>query len=66
MGIFSEIKESLPLKQAVEHYGIKVGRNGMACCPFHPDKSPSMKLYERNYHCFSCGHTVMSLTSRPG
>ena len=66
MGIFSEIKECLPLKQAVEHSGIKVGRNGMACCPFHPDKSPSMKLYERNYHCFGCGAhgDVIDFTAR--
>src|SRR5699024_11647476 len=36
------------------HYGIHVGRNGMACCPFHNDKTPSMKLDQR-YHCFGCG-----------
>ena len=34
--------------------GIHVGRNGMACCPFHNDKIPSMKL-DRRYHCFGCG-----------
>ena len=28
----------------------------MACCPFHSDKSPSMKLDER-YYCFGCGAT---------
>ena len=33
---------------------IHVGRNGMACCPFHNDKTPSMKL-DRRYHCFGCG-----------
>ena len=26
----------------------------MACCPFHNDKTPSMKL-DRRYHCFGCG-----------
>ena len=26
----------------------------MACCPFHHDKTPSMKL-DRRYHCFGCG-----------
>ena len=31
-----------------------VNRNGMACCPFHNDKTPSMKLDQR-YHCFGCG-----------
>ena len=26
----------------------------MACCPFHNDKSPSMKIGDR-YFCFGCG-----------
>ena len=29
----------------------------MACCPFHNDKTPSMKL-DRRYHCFGCGADV--------
>jgi hypothetical protein len=35
---------------------IKFDRAGFASCPFHPDKTPSMKLYpKRNKaHCFSC------------
>ena len=28
----------------------------MACCPFHHDKTPCMKLDER-YYCFGCGAT---------
>jgi len=27
----------------------------MACCPFHEDKNPSLKIYPQNYHCFGCG-----------
>ena len=27
----------------------------MCCCFEHNDKHPSMKLYEKNYHCFGCG-----------
>lgn len=34
-------------------YGIKVNRNGMACCPFHDDKHPSMKA-DKRFHCFGC------------
>ena len=26
----------------------------MACCPFHDDKNPSMKVDQR-FHCFGCG-----------
>ena len=25
----------------------------MACCPFHEDRTPSMKV-DRRYHCFGC------------
>ena len=32
---------------------MQVGRNGMACCPFHDDKHPSMKV-DRRFHCFGC------------
>ncbi|MCB5670442.1 CHC2 zinc finger domain-containing protein, partial [Thomasclavelia ramosa] len=39
--------------QAAEYYGVQVGRNGMACCPFHDDKHPSMKIDHR-FHCFGC------------
>ena len=54
LNVFEAVKQSVTTRQAAEHYGIRVGRNGMACCPFHNDKTPSMKL-DRRYHCFGCG-----------
>ena len=54
MNVFEAVKQSVTTRQAAEHYGIRIGRNGMACCPFHNDKTPSMKLDQR-YHCFGCG-----------
>ena len=54
MNVFEAVKQSVTIRQAAEHYGIHVGRNGMVCCPFHHDKTPSMKL-DRRYHCFGCG-----------
>ena len=54
LNIFSEVKEHLTARQAAEYYGLKVKRNGTACCPFHDDKHPSMKI-DKNYHCFACG-----------
>jgi len=53
MNLFEAVKESVSARSAAEHYGIKVGRNGMACCPFHPDRYPSMKL-DKRFHCFGC------------
>lgn len=54
MSIFSEVKEYLTARQAAEYYGLKVRKNGTACCPFHNDKHPSMKI-DKNYYCFACG-----------
>ena len=34
-------------------YGIQVNRHGMAVCPFHNDKNPSMKV-DKRFHCFAC------------
>lgn len=54
MSIFTEVKEYLTARQVAENYGLHVKTNGLACCPFHNDKHPSMKI-DRNYHCFACG-----------
>ncbi len=56
MNLFALIKENVAARQAAEMYGLKVTPKGMACCPFHHDKTPSMKLDER-YYCFGCGAT---------
>ena len=55
MNLFATIKAAVPVKQAAKHYGLKVNRNGMACCPFHNDRHPSMKLNEDYFFCFGCG-----------
>ncbi|WP_434693570.1 LPD28 domain-containing protein [Hungatella sp. SB206] len=52
--VFEAVKQSVNTREAAEFYGIKVRRNGMACCPFHDDKNPSMKVDQR-FHCFGCG-----------
>ena len=54
MNVFEAVKQSISTRQAAEHYGILVRRNGMAVCPFHSDKNPSMKVDQR-FHCFGCG-----------
>ena len=49
--VFEAVKQAVPTRQAAESYGVQVGKNGMACCPFHDDKHPSMKV-DRRFHCF--------------
>ena len=53
MNIYSRIKEQTGCRAAAEHYGYKVNRNGMMRCPFHDDKTPSMKV-DQNFICFGC------------
>ena len=63
--VFEAVKQSVSAREAAEFYGIKVSRTGMACCPFHDDKNPSMKVDQR-FHCFGCGADgdVIDLTAR--
>lgn len=57
----ADIKAKLSILEVLQHYGLKPNKNKMLCCPFHPDKNPSMQVYpETNtVHCFSgnCEHT---------
>ena len=64
--VFEAVKQSVTVREVAEMYGIQVNRNGMACCPFHDDRHPSMKLNEEYFYCFGCGATgdVIGLTSR--
>ena len=64
--VFETVKQFVTVREAAERYGIEVKRGGMACCPFHDDKNPSMKLNEEYFYCFGCGATgdVIDLTAR--
>ena len=53
MSPFDVVRENVTARQVAEYYGLKVNRNGMACCPFHDDRTPSMKI-DKRYYCFGC------------
>ena len=57
MNLFESVKAAVTVRQAVEHYGLEVNRGSMVCCPFHNDRTPSMKLNEDYFYCFGCGAT---------
>ena len=51
-----EIKQSTSMLEVVERYGLHPNRAGFISCPFHHgDKTPSMKIYKKDYHCHACG-----------
>ena len=64
--LFEVVKQSVAVREAAELYGIEVNRGGMACCPFHDDRHPSLKLNEDYFYCFGCGATgdVIDFTAR--
>lgn len=61
-----KIKAAVSALDVCEKYGIEVNRAGFARCPFHNEKTPSMKVYrgDRGWHCFGCGKggDVIALT----
>ena len=54
MNVFEAVKQTVTTRQAAENYGIRVNRTGKASCPFHNDRTPSMKV-DKRFHCFGCG-----------
>lgn len=54
MNVFEAVKQSVTTRQAAELYGIRVNRAEKTNCPFHNDRTPSMKV-DKRFHCFGCG-----------
>ena len=54
MNVFEAVKQSVTTRQAAEFYGFRVNRARMIACPFHNDRTPSMKV-DKRFHCFGCG-----------
>lgn len=59
MDIADEIKRRLSMDEVVRRYGFAPKQPGnYICCPFHHEKTPSLKVYSepgRGWHCFGCG-----------
>ena len=53
--VVQTIKDRLTMCEVLERYGYEPNKKGFMCCPFHLEKAPSMKIYEKDYHCFGCG-----------
>lgn len=51
-----ELKQSLSMQEVIGRYGLYTNRAGFISCPFHKgDRTPSMKIYAKDYHCHACG-----------
>ena len=57
--VAEQVKAAVPMRAAAERYGFSPDRGGYIACPFHADKTPSLKLYDRpgkGFYCYGC-HT---------
>lgn len=51
-----EIKANYSMSDVVGRYGLYPNRAGYIRCPFHSgDRTPSMKIYAHDAHCYACG-----------
>lgn len=51
-----EIKQQYSMRDIVEMYGFRPNRAGFISCTFHSgDRTPSMKIYTKDFHCHACG-----------
>ena len=55
MNCFQNVKYGVSCREAAERYGVEVNYHGMALCPFHNDRHPSLYVADDHYHCFGCG-----------
>ena len=66
MNPFDTVKAAVHPRRAAERYGLAIQQGNMVCCPFHADRTPSMKLNEDYFYCFGCGAhgDVIEFTSK--
>ena len=55
MNLFEVVKYGVSCREAAERYGVEVNHCGMALCPFHNDRHPSLYVADDHYYCFACG-----------
>ena len=55
MNLFDTVKAAVTPRMAAERYGLPIQQGSMTRCPFHADRTPSMKLNEVYFYCFGCG-----------
>ena len=54
MNLFEIVKYGVSCREAAERYGVEVNHYGMALCPFHNDRHPSLYVADDHFYCFAC------------
>ena len=62
------IRQLVPMSEAIKRYGFQPNRAGFISCPFHAEKTASLKIFPNNrgWHCFGChaGGSVFDFVER--
>lgn len=53
--IFDETRRLVSPLSAALCYGFQPNRSNFIQCPFHAERTASLKLYDNSWHCFGCG-----------
>lgn len=71
MNEFQKIRESLNIIDVAKDMGLQLDHSNMCCCPFHTERTQSMKFYgkdkgDNKFYCFGCGENgdVIDLTAK--
>jgi DNA primase len=54
MDSFRKVKEQIDIEQVAAYLGIEVKKH-FVLCPFHSEKSSSLRFYKDSFFCFGCG-----------
>lgn len=55
--VAEEIKERIHMQDIFDRYGFTPNKMGFIICPFHNEKTASLRAYKEGkaWHCFGCG-----------
>jgi DNA primase len=61
-----EILQHYSMLDIVRKYGLQPTKRGFISCPFHSEKTASLRVYRKDFYCFACGATgdIFSFVSR--
>lgn len=49
------VRADVATAQVAALYGYQPNRGGYICCPFHGEKTASLKLHRSGWYCYGCG-----------
>ena len=60
--VFTEARRLVSAREVAELNGLHPNRGGFICCPFHHEKTPSLKFFsDGGWRCFGCGEGGSSI-----